>query len=224
MQPHRMGGFMLLWQASSMPDTKRPARRDTPIPAGKPPSEASLREAALAHLGRFAATEAGLRAVLRRRVDRWARRARDEGMDEEAIGHLIAAAKAAAAAVAAAMVKLGTVDDAAFAESRARRLRRAGRSRQAIAAHLAAKGVGRELAAAAVEAAPGEELDAVIAFLRRRRTGPFGTVPYDEMELPAQQKLLATLGRAGFGREVAERALVLSTEEATDRLIAARGA
>lgn len=223
MQPRRIVGLVMLWQGIAMPESKRPGRRDTPIPAGPPPGEASLREAALAHLGRFAATEAGLRAVLRRRVDRWARRAREEGREEEAIAAAIGPARLLAATVAAKMVQTGAVNDAAFAESRARRLRRAGRSRQAIAAHLAAKGVGRDLADAAVEAAPGEELDAAIAFLRRRRAGPFGPVAFEEMELPLRQKLLATLGRAGFGREVAEQALALSTEEATARLMAARG-
>ena len=54
-------------------------------PAGKAPSEARLHAAALAHLARFAATQAGLAQVLARRVDRWARRAEAEGQDAEAV-------------------------------------------------------------------------------------------------------------------------------------------
>ncbi|MDN3565510.1 regulatory protein RecX, partial [Paeniroseomonas aquatica] len=105
-------------------DEDRPARPPRPprpprkvIPAGPAPTEARLREAALAHLARFAATEAGLRRVLQRRVDRWARRAEAEGLDAAAA----AAARALAAAVARQLVATGVVDDAAFAEARARR-------------------------------------------------------------------------------------------------------
>ncbi|MCO6415240.1 RecX family transcriptional regulator, partial [Siccirubricoccus sp. KC 17139] len=122
-------------------------RERAPKPAGKAPDEAALREAALAHLARFAATEAGLRRVLQRRVDRWAKRAQAEGQDPSIIAPAAATARALAAQVAQRMASAGAVDDAAFAESRARRLARSGRSRRAIAAHLAGKGVAREVAA-----------------------------------------------------------------------------
>ncbi|MCA3425779.1 MAG: recombinase RecA, partial [Roseomonas sp.] len=59
--------------------------------AGPPPNAARLREAALAHLARFAATEAGLRRVLERRVARWARAAEAEGQPREAIAASAAA-------------------------------------------------------------------------------------------------------------------------------------
>ena len=38
-----------------------------------PPDDAALHDAALAHLARYATTEANLRRVLGRRIDRWAR-------------------------------------------------------------------------------------------------------------------------------------------------------
>ena len=73
-------------------DEKR--RSAAPRPAGPAPSTASLRETALAHLARFAATEVGLKRVLERRVDRWARRAeQDDPSAREAIGAAAAAAK-----------------------------------------------------------------------------------------------------------------------------------
>ncbi len=106
-------------------DGKGRGRRQ-PRPAGQAPNAVRLREAALAHLARFAATEAGLRRVLERRVDRWARAAEAEGQPREAIAAAAARARAAAAEVAAAMTAAGAVDDAAFAESRARRLARGG--------------------------------------------------------------------------------------------------
>jgi regulatory protein len=192
-------------------------RRTGPAPAGPPPDEARLREAALNHLARFAATEVGLRRVLARRVDRWARRAEAEGRE---VGAEAAAGRAAAAVVAREMVASGAVDDAAFAESRARRLARTGRSRRAALAHLAAKGVSGETAAAAVPASPAVELAAALAYCRRRRIGPFareaGTTP------EARVKALAALARGGFPRDIAERALRMGPAEAEERLIAAR--
>lgn len=186
-------------------------------PAGPPPDAARLEEAALAHLARFAATEAGLRGVLARRVDRWARAAEAEGRGD--VARLAAAAKAAAAEVAKRMVARGAVDDAAFAESRARRLLRTGRSRRAALAHLRGKGVDAETAAAALPDGEEAELAAALAFCRRRRIGPFGEAdPAPEMRL----KALAALARAGFGREVAGRALRMDPSEAEARLLAAR--
>jgi regulatory protein len=194
-------------------DDNRPARRERRvIPAGPVPTEAKLREAALAHLARFAATEVGLRRVLQRRVDRWARRAEAEGGDTAGA----AAARALAADVARKLVASGVVDDAAFAEARARRLARAGRSRRAIEAHLAGKGVGREAVAAAVPANPGTELDAALAQCRRRRIGPFAT---EEVPRELRMKALAALARAGFSRDVAEAALDMAPEQAEDRLL-----
>jgi regulatory protein len=164
-----------------------------------PPTFATLQEAALTHLSRFAATEASLARVLRRRVDRWARA--QEGEPEE-----IAAAAAAAAAeipgVIARLRALGAVNDAAFAASRAKRLTRSGKSRRATQAHLAAKGV-RDFA---LGEDPARELAAACAYLRRRRAGPFGDA--DEM------KVLAAMARGGFGQAVARRALRLDRDEA----------
>ncbi len=193
--------------------------RRAPRPAGRPPDAARLREAALAHLARFAATEVALRRVLERRVDRWARAAEAEGQDREAIAAAAAAARAAAAEVARAMVAAGAVDDAAFAESRARRLARAGRSRRAIAAHLAAKGVAAETAGAALPDDPEAELAAALAFCRRRRIGPFARTVEDA---EARRKALAAMARGGFAQGLARQALAMEPGEAEERLLAAR--
>ena len=188
-----------------------------PRPPGPVPDAARLQEAAVAHLARFAATEAGLRRVLARRVDRWARAAEAFGMED--VATLAAGAKQAAAEVARRMAASGTVDDAAFAASRARRLLRSGRSRRGALAHLAQKGVDAETAAAALPESAEAERDAAIAFCRRRRIGPFaGAEPDPE----ARRKAMAALARAGFGRGVADAALSMDREEAEGRLLAAR--
>ncbi|MBR0648399.1 hypothetical protein GXW78_01875 [Roseomonas terrae] len=201
----------------------QPGRRERrqPRPAGNAPTAARLREAALAHLARFAATEAALRRVLERRVDRWARAAEAEGQPHETTAAAAAAARAAAAEVARAMVAAGAVDDAAFAESRARRLARAGRSRRAIAAHLSMKGVAAETAAAAIPEGEDAELAAALAHCRRRRMGPFARAAEDA---DARRKALGSLARGGFSQSVARRALAMEPTEAEDRLLAARRA
>jgi regulatory protein len=205
------------WHKGGMSDERRRSARGSARPAGAPPDEPRLAEAALAHLARFAATEAGLRRVLARRVDRWARAAEAEGQED--VAARAAAAKAVVAEVARRMVAQGAVDDAAFAGNRARRLLRAGRSRRAALAHLREKGVDAGTAAAALPEGEEAELDAALAFCRRRRIGPFGP---DEAAAEARVKALGALARAGFGRALAERALRMAPDEAEARLIAAR--
>ena len=190
------------------------------VRAGPAPTPASLREAALAHLARFAATEVGLKRVLERRVDRWARRAEQEdATPREAIAGDAARAKHWAAEVARNLTEAGAVDDAAFAASRARRLARTGRSRRAIAAHLAAKGVDAATVEEALPTGPEAELDAAIAFCRRRRVGPFSRAEADDT---TRMKALGALARAGFAHDVARRALDMPAEDAEERLLASR--
>ena len=55
-----------------------------PAMAASPPTEVSLREAALSHLARYATTRAGLIRVLDRRIDRWAR-AQEEPPEDGAV-------------------------------------------------------------------------------------------------------------------------------------------
>ncbi|MFH5924216.1 RecX family transcriptional regulator [Roseomonas xinghualingensis] len=206
------------------PSRRRPPRERRAPTAGPAPTEARLYEAALNHLARFAATEAGLTRVLQRRVARWAQRAEREGMAPETIAPIVAQGRAAALTVARRMVTAGAVDDAAFAASRARRLARAGRSRRAIAAHLAAKGVGGDMASETLEEAGTDEVVAALAHLRRRRQGPFDPNPPEEAEAArtARMKAMAALARAGFPRDVAETALDFDPAEAEARIIESR--
>lgn len=179
-------------------------------------TESALRDAALAHLARFATTEAGLRRVLGNRIRRWARTAIEEGQDAEAIAAATATALTQAAAIAARMVQAGAVDDAIFAAARARRLSGSGRSARATLAHLASKGVAAETARAALdhEDMPGDAIAALI-LCRKRRFGPFAAAP---PEAALRQKWLASLARAGFSGAIARAALEMSRAEAEARL------
>ncbi len=187
------------------------ASRRAPKPAGLAPTRARLHDAALAHLARFAATEAGLVRVLDRRIDRWARAAGAEGtLDPDAIAGAQQAGRLAAREVAHALVKSGVVDDTAFAGARARSLTRAGRSRVAVSAHLAAKGVPQAVAQAALPD-PESELAAALAYARRRRLGPFRASDADE---DTRRKELGALARAGFPQPVAQQALRMAPDDA----------
>ncbi len=176
----------------------------------KPPDSAKLYEAALNHLARYPATETGLRLVLARKVDRWVKLAMGEDADPEAAGAAARAGKAAIPGVLARLRDAGVLNDAAFAESRAKRLTRAGKSRRGALAHLAAKGVAAATAGAVLAEDPARELAAACAYLRRRRAGPFGDAP--------EQKILAAMARAGFSQPVARESMRLSREEAEEKI------
>jgi regulatory protein len=179
----------------------RPSR-----PAGPAPNDAALHDAALAYLARYAATEAGLTRTLGRAVDRWSRRALAEGADADAVAAQAAQARDSVRAVVARLAALGAVSDAAFAASRTRRLVRGGRSRRAVAAHLAGKGA--ETARIALEAEETDELAAALVLARRRRIGPFRVGDGDRL------RELAMLARAGFSHAVASAALRMPHNEA----------
>ena len=170
--------------------------------AEAPPDQAKLLEAALNHLARYAASEAGMARVLARRLDRWARVNASTAADGADIAAATRRAKAAIPGVIARLKELGALNDEAFAASRAKRLSREGKSRRATLAHLAAKGIR----APELDDAPERELAAACAYLRRRRAGPFGAAP--------EVKILAAMARGGFSQDVARRALRLDRDEA----------
>lgn len=180
-----------------------------------PPDEAALRDAALRHLARYAATRAGLLRVLERRITRWQRGAEaDAGSGEAA-----ARARLTAVAVVDRLVAAGVVNDTAFAEQRAQGLARAGLSRRAIAARLAAKGVEPDTAREVVRDDADTELAAALVLARRRRIGPFRSSTADAQ---GRQRELAILARAGYAQPVARQALAMGPEEAEARIRALR--
>jgi regulatory protein len=182
-----------------------------------PPDDGSLYQAALAYLARYATTEAGLCRVLYRRIDRWARgaAAREDVAEQarERIAEQVAAARQAARAVVARLAAVGAISDTAFAESRARSLVHAGRSRRAAVAQLAAKGVNAELAQAVLPKDADTEFASALVLTRKRRIGPFRTAAQAD-----RQREIGVLARAGFPRSVAERALDADPEVAEEAI------
>ena len=186
--------------------------RDAIQAAAKPPTPERLHRRALRYLERFATTATHLRRVLLRRA---LRDAAALGLDPEQVTREVEA-------VVARLTGAGLLDDALFAENRARRLVASGRSPAQIRAALAGKGLGAPAIEAALERVaqeqPDPELAAAIAFARRRRLGPWG--PADGRGARAEREL-AALARAGFGyrvaRMVVEAADVVALEAAGSR-------
>lgn len=167
---------------------RRPPRRVTPD---------HLERAALHYLERFASSSENLRRVLMRKVDR---SVQAHGTDrEQAAGWVEALVERYRGA--------GLLNDDDYARLRAESLHRRGASTRAIREKLAAKGVDRDTADAALgglrEELDGDlDLAAAMALAKRRRLGPFRPA---EARAAHREKDLAALGRAGFAYEIARR-------------------
>lgn len=160
-----------------------------------PPPLTAARVDALArwYLDRYGATEATLRRWLARRVA--AALEHHPGDPEEAGGWI--------EATLLRMRELGFLDDARWAESRARTLRRRGASTAAVRSALRAKGVAAGVVAETLAEEGGDpDLDAARTFARKSRLGPWRRAPVDA---EGRRKELARLGRKGFSYEIARR-------------------
>lgn len=185
--------------------------RDRRRAADGAPDAAALHAAALLYLARYTATEATLRRVLDRTVERWARRAA-AAADRDDVAARAAVARAAVRDVVARLVAAGAVNDASYAEGHARSLLRAGRSRRAATAKLTAKGVDPAIARSVLQRDEQSELSAALVLARKRRIGPFREgAPPDQA---ARRHELGVLARAGFPHDVARRALAMDTDQA----------
>jgi regulatory protein len=160
--------------------------------------------------------------TLERRIANWARRSVRAGRDAEGIASDVARARELVPEIVARLREVGLVNDGSFAEMRAKRMSSAGRSRRAITAHLAQKGVDAATVREAVPHDAGAELGAAVAFARKRRLGPYARdedVPtHRDERRAAERKALGTMARAGFDFGVCERVLRMSRDEADERL------
>lgn len=165
-----------------------------------------LENAALHYLERFASSSANLRRVLMRKVARSAAHWGGDAADYAA----------QVDTVIAKLSRLGYLNDAAYAEAKVRALHRAGKGSRTIRATLAAKGVGAEHAAEALdqlaEDVPAPDLAAAIRLAKKRRLGPFRRDGRDEM----RQKDLAALARAGFDFDTCRRVIEAESAEALE--------
>jgi regulatory protein len=180
------------------------------------PDAGNLYQAALDYLAHYAATQAGLRRILQRRIDRWAR----AQPDRDAAEPILRAARDAIDAVVGRLAEAGAVSDAAFAESRARSLLQSGRSTRSVQMRLVAKGVAPAMARQASITDAETELAAALVLARKRRIGPYRITGEDGPAVRVKE--MGVLARAGFARDIAQQALDASREDAEARIFELR--
>jgi regulatory protein len=156
-------------------------RRDGPRKPRPPLDEDKLNELMLAYVARFATSRAKLAAYLGRKLRErgWA------GHGEPPVEALVVKA-----------ARLGFVDDAAFALSKARSLTARGYGERRVGQALHAAGIGEQDGEAARDHARDDAVEAALHFARRRRIGPFAVSPPTP---EAREKALAAMVRAGHG-------------------------
>jgi regulatory protein len=140
-------------------------------------------------VARFAASEAGVLRVLMNALHR-------RGWDGEGDPRAVAEAEVAR------LARLGILNDATFATSKAASLARRGVARPGVAAKLRGLGVGRADTDAAIEALGNAKTAAwqqALAYAKRRRLGPYGAPGADT------QKALAAMMRAGHPPALARK-------------------
>ncbi len=167
----------------------------TKAPAPKPVTARWLMNAAQFYLARYAASEAGLVAVLQRKATKRAGAPPD------------AAALALIAETVATLRGAGLIDDQAFAAARTRTLQRKGLSAGSARQRLAAKGVDRSTADQAIAEAGFDETAQVLVAARRLRIAAF-TDPAAELS----ERDKARLARRGFGPGAIRAALIAVRE------------
>ena len=161
-----------------------------------------LKRQALYYLERYNASQASLRTVLRRKVTRAARVHPDTDIEQ---------AHSWIDDIIVECVRIGLLNDANFALTRARSLLRSGKSMRAIGVALRQKGISDAQAKAAFARLSEErndddgtlDLDAARHYARKRRLGGFRT-PSDPERY---NKDLASLARRGFHFDLAKRVL-----------------
>lgn len=190
--------------------------------AAKPLTEQRLRNIAEFYVAQRESSAGMLRAVLERRLQRRLRSLAPEAAREER-AEVMPLIEAEVARLQAA----GLIDDARFAEMKARSGLARGRGGRRILRELGRKGVGAEVAGegllSAAREALGEDDDAdrfevlrgadreaALAFAEKRKLGPFRRVPLPEDRtgrMKAWRREAAAMARAGFQVDVIREVL-----------------
>ena len=182
------------------PKRSRSARR--PPPRLTP---ANLRQSVLDYLNRFVASVRRLEQVMQRKIKASA----------SAHGDDPAPLMAALPAIIASLAEQGILNDRQLAEAKTRSMIRRGGSRTKIRANLASKGIDAETTGLALDRMKLEfddpDLEAAVAYARRRRLGRFRTDP--DSRAAQLQKDIAAMARAGFAPSLARRALLKPVED-----------
>jgi regulatory protein len=176
-------------------------------PPSPPPDAASLRQAALRYVARYAANSQRLRRVLEARLTKaalqhpeWASDTARRGALQQTITQLVQEC-----------AKKSYIDDAGYAAGKARQWGQQGKSRRAIAARLQAEGcTPADIAAALPSDDAMSDETAARRLAQRKRLGPYRK---SSAASPDQQRReYAAFARAGFSHELARKILNGSDE------------
>lgn len=167
----------------------------------KPLDPARLRDLALHYVGRYATSRARLSAYLARKI-------REHGWVE---GEPIADIEG----LVTDFDRLGYVDDAAFAASRARSLTQRGFGLRRINDDLRAKGISESDSADARADSEDNAWTSADRFARRKRIGPYAT---EAAPQELRQKQLQAFLRAGHSFDIAKAFVRAAPGEQPDML------
>lgn len=185
----------------------------------KPPkkiTEKYLYNSGLAYLQRFPASTPHFRRIMSRKIDRSCDYHKDQ--ERETCAALLEA-------TVESFTRMGLLNDSAYLQGMVNSYRRRGLSTQAIMAKLGQKGLAQDAILATIRAfdedrnAENPELAAAILLMRRKRLGPFRKTSKDEKTATRE---LSSLARAGFGFDIAQKALSMTQEDADEVLRAIR--
>ena len=165
----------------------------------RPPLDAAkLDELALGYVGRFATSRAKLLAYLKRKL-----RERGWGGDSEP----------QLDGLADRLVRLGYVDDRAYALSKARSLTGRGYGERRVSQALHIAGIGNEEASDARDLAEAGAVESALHFARRRSLGPFAAESPDPRR---RERALAAMIRAGHSFGLARAIIDLNPGDFPD--------
>lgn len=169
-----------------------------PKRAPRPLNDSALQELAIAYVGRFATTRAKLRSYLSRKI-------RERGWEGERQPDL--------AALADRLATQGYVDDAGYAEAKARSLTARGYGKRRVVSALRGAGIAEEDGEEARRHSEEEAAASAVRFAERRRIGPFAAEAGDPR---AREKAIAAMVRAGHGFDIARALAGMAPGSAVD--------
>ena len=165
----------------------------------RPPLDAAkLEELALSYVSRFATSRAKLLTFLKRKL-------RERGWKEDCEPPLDG--------LADRLVRLGYIDDRAYALSKARSLTGRGYGGRRVQQALRLAGIAEEEAGEARNLAKADAVESALRFARRRSLGPFAAERPDPRR---REREMAAMIRAGHGFGLARAIIDLNPGEIPD--------
>lgn len=149
-----------------------------------------LKNIGLYYLQRFETSKAGLRSVLLRRIDAYAR---------ENLGWNKEEACKAAEDIISEFERMHYIDDSRYAEMKVRDYLSAGKPARYIAGKLKAKGISEADINSVLEQQEYDQQAMALKFAKRKKIGPYRA---EEERREFRQKDMAALVRAGFDYDV----------------------